>query len=88
LLVCLGCLFVGFTRYRTPDHLAGNRDGKLCRLEPLVLSEAERRTLSNWARRRSTAQGLALRARIVLEALRRIRSAGRSRRGNGQRLSA
>jgi transposase len=31
-----------------------------------VLSEAERRTLDNWARRRRTAQGLALRARIVL----------------------
>ncbi len=36
------------------------------RLEPLVLSEDERRTLESWARRRSTAQGLALRARIVL----------------------
>src|SRR6266568_5525794 len=36
------------------------------RLEPLVLSGAERRTLENWAKRRSTAQGLALRARIVL----------------------
>src|SRR6266516_728323 len=36
------------------------------RLEPLVLSEDERRRLENWARRRSTAQGLALRARIVL----------------------
>ncbi len=36
------------------------------RLTPLVLSEAERRTLSNWAKRRTTAQGLALRARIVL----------------------
>src|SRR5258708_4565725 len=36
------------------------------RLEPLVLSEAERRTLENWAKRRRTAQGLALRARIVL----------------------
>jgi len=31
-----------------------------------VLSEAERRTLENWAKRRKTAQGLALRARIVL----------------------
>jgi len=31
-----------------------------------VLSEDERRTLENWVRRRSTAQGLALRARIVL----------------------
>jgi transposase len=36
------------------------------RLVPLVLSEAERRTLKNWVKRRSTAQGLALRARIVL----------------------
>jgi transposase len=36
------------------------------RLEPLVLSEAERRVLENWAKRRKTAQGLALRARIVL----------------------
>src|SRR2546430_4039253 len=36
------------------------------RLEPLVLSEAERRTLENWAKRRKTAQGLALRAGIVL----------------------
>ena len=32
------------------------------RLKPLVLSEDERRTLENWVRRRSTAQGLALRA--------------------------
>src|SRR5258708_40073054 len=36
------------------------------RLEPVVLSEDERRTLENWVRRRSTAQGLALQARIVL----------------------
>jgi transposase len=36
------------------------------RLVPLVLSEDEQRTLEGWARRRSTAQGLALRARIVL----------------------
>jgi transposase len=36
------------------------------RLESLVLSGAERRTLENWAKRRKTAQGLALRARIVL----------------------
>ncbi|PWI05947.1 IS630 family transposase [Streptomyces sp. NWU339] len=36
------------------------------RLEPVVLSEAERLTLQNWAKRRSTAQGLANRARIVL----------------------
>ena len=31
-----------------------------------MLSEAERRRLENWAKRRKTAQGLALRARIVL----------------------
>ena len=36
------------------------------RLAPLVLSDDERRTLENWAKRRKTAQGLALRARIVL----------------------
>jgi transposase len=36
------------------------------RLEPVVLSQDERRTLENWVKRRSTAQGLALRARIVL----------------------
>ncbi|MGW6791894.1 helix-turn-helix domain-containing protein [Streptomyces chartreusis] len=36
------------------------------RLEPVVLSEAERLTLESWAKRRSTAQGLAVRARIVL----------------------
>jgi transposase len=36
------------------------------RLEPLVLSADERRTLENWVKRRSTAQGLAQRARIVL----------------------
>jgi transposase len=36
------------------------------RLEPLVLTGDERRTLENWVKRRSTAQGLALRARIVL----------------------
>jgi transposase len=36
------------------------------RLEPLVLSDAERRILRGWATRRKTAQGLALRARIVL----------------------
>jgi transposase-like protein len=35
------------------------------RLEPLVLTGDERRTLENWVKRRSTAQGLALRARIV-----------------------
>jgi len=36
------------------------------RLEPLVLTGDERCTLENWVRRRRTAQGLALRARIVL----------------------
>ena len=36
------------------------------RLVPLVLSGDERRTLENWAKRRKTAQGLALRARIIL----------------------
>lgn len=30
------------------------------------MSDDERRTLENWVKRRSTAQGLALRARIVL----------------------
>lgn len=35
-------------------------------LEPLVLSDAEQRTLHGWARRRTTAQRLALWARIVL----------------------
>ncbi|MQS13804.1 IS630 family transposase [Streptomyces kaniharaensis] len=36
------------------------------RLKPLVLSEAERQVLQGWVKRRTTAQGLALRARIVL----------------------
>src|SRR5258707_14537840 len=36
------------------------------RLEPLVMSDAERRILQGWSARRKTAQGLALRARIVL----------------------
>jgi transposase len=36
------------------------------RLQPLVLSEGERLVLQGWARRRTTAQGLAKRARIVL----------------------
>src|SRR5215469_7044177 len=49
---------------RRPARCAGGMADP--RLEPLVLSEAERRTLSNWATRRKTAQGLALRARIVL----------------------
>ena len=34
----------------------------------LELSEAERAELEGWSRRRETAQGLALRARIVLRA--------------------
>jgi transposase len=33
---------------------------------PLVLTEQERQTLERWARRRTSAQALALRARIVL----------------------
>jgi transposase len=36
------------------------------RLEPLALSDDERRTLENWVKRHSTAQGTASRARIVL----------------------
>lgn len=36
------------------------------RLQPLVLSEDERLVLRGWAKRRTTAQGLAKRARIVL----------------------
>src|SRR2546430_9415853 len=44
------------------------------RLEPLVLSDAERQMLQGGATRRKTAQGLALRARIVL--------AGAEGRGN------
>jgi transposase-like protein len=36
------------------------------KLEPVVLSEQERSVLAGWARRRKTAQALALRARIVL----------------------
>lgn len=32
------------------------------RLKPLVLPEDERHSLENWVKRRSTAQGLALRA--------------------------
>jgi hypothetical protein len=47
------------------------------RLEPLVLSQDERRILENWAKRRSTAQGLALRARIVLACGRGPRQHGR-----------
>ena len=37
------------------------------RLQPLVLSDVERLTLQGWAGRRSTAQGLAMRVRIVLD---------------------
>jgi transposase len=37
------------------------------RAVPITLSEAFRATLQSWTRRRRTAQGLALRARIVLE---------------------
>ena len=36
------------------------------KLEPLVLSDEERQVLEGWARRRKTAQALALRSRIVL----------------------
>jgi transposase len=36
------------------------------KLEPLVLSAEERQVLQGWARRRKTAQALALRSRIVL----------------------
>ena len=36
------------------------------KLEPLVLSNDERRVLEGWSRRRKTAQALALRSRIVL----------------------
>jgi transposase len=36
------------------------------KLEPLVLSDDERQVLEGWARRRKTAQALALRSRIVL----------------------
>ncbi|WP_449480591.1 hypothetical protein [Streptomyces avidinii] len=36
------------------------------RLPAVALSDAERLTLENWARRRSTAQGPAQRAQIVL----------------------
>lgn len=36
------------------------------KLEPVVLSDEERSVLAGWARRRKTAQALALRARIVL----------------------
>ena len=37
-------------------------------LQPLVLTRDERTTLETWARRRTTAQALALRARLVLRA--------------------
>ncbi|MFF1570757.1 hypothetical protein ACFVY1_46820, partial [Streptomyces sp. NPDC058293] len=47
------------------------------RLEPVVLSEAERLTLESWSKCRSTAQGLAVRARIVLACgARRVKNRG------------
>lgn len=51
-------------------------------LAPLVLSDAERRILQGWATRRKTAQGLALRARIVLAC-----AEGRSNMAVSARLS-
>ena len=36
------------------------------RLEPVVLTDEERQVLGGWARRRKTAQALALRSRIIL----------------------
>src|SRR5512135_3374253 len=36
------------------------------KLDPVVLSDEERSVLTGWARRRKTAQALALRSRIVL----------------------
>src|ERR1700690_1230245 len=36
------------------------------KLEPVVLTDDERRVLEEWARRRKTAQALALRSRIIL----------------------
>ena len=36
-------------------------------IPPVTLSEQERHTLEQWVRRRSSAQALALRARIVLD---------------------
>src|ERR1700751_3442566 len=36
------------------------------KLEPLVLTDEERQVLEGWARRRKTAQALALRSRIIL----------------------
>jgi transposase len=36
------------------------------KLEPLVLTDEERQVLAGWARRRKTAQALALRSRIIL----------------------
>ena len=37
------------------------------KLPPVILSEAEREVLQGWVRRSTTAQALAMRARIVLE---------------------
>ena len=36
------------------------------KLEPVVLTDEERQVLEGWARRRKTAQALALRSRIIL----------------------
>src|SRR6266851_7929954 len=61
--LCVSVLVLGLSpgqRVGSAGAMAGGR------LEPLVLSEDERRRLENWVKRRSTAQGLALRARIVL----------------------
>jgi hypothetical protein len=54
----LGCCLAGWMR--SAGGMGDNR------LAPLVLTADERRTLENWVKRRSTAQGLAQRARIVL----------------------
>ena len=50
----------------TPPDWVGESEMGSPRLKALVLSEAERVELSALAARRRTAQGLALRARIVL----------------------
>jgi transposase len=49
-------------------------------LTPIVLTADERSTLEGWARRRTTAQAVALRARIVLQA-----AAGATNTGIGER---
>src|SRR5260370_26673672 len=61
--LCVSVLVLGLSpgqRVGSAGAMAGGR------LAPLVLSDDERRTLENWVKRRSTAQGLAVRARIVL----------------------